>query len=113
MKYGRFMRVAGGWEALQRVLRAADGGGAHGTTCRSPTWPARYILEQPGVAGVIIGARLGEREHIADNRASVLVLARPTTIARSCRRRSRRCTRFPATAATSTAGRRFSRRQAI
>jgi enamine deaminase RidA (YjgF/YER057c/UK114 family) len=27
---------------------------------------SRFILEQPGVAGVIIGARLGEREHIAD-----------------------------------------------
>jgi enamine deaminase RidA (YjgF/YER057c/UK114 family) len=27
----------------------------------------RYILEQPAVAGVIIGARLGVSEHIADN----------------------------------------------
>ncbi len=27
----------------------------------------RFVLEQPAVAGVIIGARLGEREHIADN----------------------------------------------
>jgi enamine deaminase RidA (YjgF/YER057c/UK114 family) len=27
---------------------------------------SRYILDQPGVAGVIIGARLGEREHIKD-----------------------------------------------
>jgi aryl-alcohol dehydrogenase-like predicted oxidoreductase len=28
---------------------------------------ARYILDQPAVAGVIIGARLGIAEHIADN----------------------------------------------
>jgi enamine deaminase RidA (YjgF/YER057c/UK114 family) len=27
---------------------------------------SRFILDQPGVAGVIIGARLGEREHIVD-----------------------------------------------
>ena len=41
MKYGRFMRVAGGWDALQRVLRAADAvarGRASGST--SPTTSA-------------------------------------------------------------------------
>ena len=27
----------------------------------------RWVLEQPAVAGVIVGARLGEREHRADN----------------------------------------------
>jgi enamine deaminase RidA (YjgF/YER057c/UK114 family) len=27
---------------------------------------SRYILDQPGIAAVIIGARLGQREHIAD-----------------------------------------------
>ena len=27
----------------------------------------RYVLEQPAVAGVIVGARLGERSHIEDN----------------------------------------------
>jgi enamine deaminase RidA (YjgF/YER057c/UK114 family) len=65
MKYGRFMRVAGGWDALQRVLAAAAGVAArHGVSIANVA--SRYILEQPGVAGVIIGARLGEREHIAD-----------------------------------------------
>jgi aryl-alcohol dehydrogenase-like predicted oxidoreductase/enamine deaminase RidA (YjgF/YER057c/UK114 family) len=65
MKYGRFMRVAGGWDALQRVLRAAAGVAArHGVSIANVA--SRFILEQPGVAGVIIGARLGEREHIAD-----------------------------------------------
>jgi len=67
MKYGRFMRVAGGLDALQRVLRAAAGVAArHGVSLANVA--SRYILEQPGVAGVIIGARLGEREHIADTR---------------------------------------------
>ena len=65
MKYGRFVRAAGGWAALQRVLRAAASVAArHGVSIANVA--SRFILEQPGVAGVIIGARLGEREHIAD-----------------------------------------------
>ena len=66
MKYGRFMRVAGGWDALQRVLRAADAvARRHGVSIANVA--SRYILEQPAVAGIIIGARPGEREHIDDN----------------------------------------------
>jgi aryl-alcohol dehydrogenase-like predicted oxidoreductase/enamine deaminase RidA (YjgF/YER057c/UK114 family) len=65
MKYGRFLRVAGGWAALQRVLRAAKAVAArHGVSI--PNIATRYILDQPGVAGVIVGARLGERAHIED-----------------------------------------------
>ncbi|MEY4634351.1 MAG: hypothetical protein RJA55_149, partial [Acidobacteriota bacterium] len=65
MKYGRFLRVAGGWEALQRVLAAARVIAArHGVSIANIA--TRYILEQPGVAGVIVGARLGERAHIDD-----------------------------------------------
>jgi aryl-alcohol dehydrogenase-like predicted oxidoreductase/enamine deaminase RidA (YjgF/YER057c/UK114 family) len=66
MKYGRFVRVAGGWEALQRVLRAADAvARRHDASIANVA--SRYVLEQPAVAGIIIGARPGEREHIADN----------------------------------------------
>ncbi len=65
MKYGRFLRVAGGWEALQRVLAAtkqvAD---RHGVSIANIA--TRCILDHPGVAGVIVGARLGERAHIED-----------------------------------------------
>jgi aryl-alcohol dehydrogenase-like predicted oxidoreductase/enamine deaminase RidA (YjgF/YER057c/UK114 family) len=65
MKYGRFMRVAGGWDALQRVLRAAKAvADRHGVSIANVA--SRFILEQPAVGGVIIGARLAEREHIAD-----------------------------------------------
>lgn len=65
MKYGRFMRAAGGWGALQRVLAvAASVGARHGVSIANVA--SRFILEQPGVAGVIIGARLGERAHIDD-----------------------------------------------
>jgi aryl-alcohol dehydrogenase-like predicted oxidoreductase len=67
MKYGRFLRVAGGWDALQRVLRAASRVAArHGVSIANVA--SRYILDQPGVAGVIIGARLGERAHIDETR---------------------------------------------
>jgi aryl-alcohol dehydrogenase-like predicted oxidoreductase/enamine deaminase RidA (YjgF/YER057c/UK114 family) len=65
MKYARFLRVAGGWSALQRVLKAAASVAArHGVSIANVA--SRFILDQPGVAGVIIGARLGEREHIDD-----------------------------------------------
>jgi enamine deaminase RidA (YjgF/YER057c/UK114 family) len=65
MKYGRFLRIAGGWSALQRVLQAAASVAArHGVSIANVA--SRFIVDQPGVAGVIIGARLGEREHIDD-----------------------------------------------
>ena len=65
MKYGRFIRVAGGWDAYQAVLgAAAEVARRHGVSIA--TVASRWVLEQPAVAGVIIGARLGERQHIAD-----------------------------------------------
>jgi len=65
MKYGRFLRVAGGWEVLQRVLTAAKQvGDRHGVSIANVA--TRYILDRPGVAGVIVGARLGERVHVDD-----------------------------------------------
>lgn len=67
MKYARFIRTAGGWDRLQRVLAVAQRvASRHGVSIANVA--SRFILEQPGVAGVIIGARLGEREHIADTR---------------------------------------------
>lgn len=64
MKYKRFVAVAGGWDALQRVLRAARGiADRHDVTIANVA--CRYVLEQPGVAAIIIGARLGHSEHIA------------------------------------------------
>jgi enamine deaminase RidA (YjgF/YER057c/UK114 family) len=65
MKYGRFIRTAGGWDAYQRVLGAAARVAARRQTSIANV-ASRFILDQPGVAAVIIGARLGERDHIAD-----------------------------------------------
>ena len=66
MKYQRFIRAVGGWDALQSVLRAAHTiAQKHGVSLSNVA--ARWVLEQPAVAAVIVGARLGESEHRADN----------------------------------------------
>jgi aryl-alcohol dehydrogenase-like predicted oxidoreductase/enamine deaminase RidA (YjgF/YER057c/UK114 family) len=66
MKYRRFIEAVGGWGALQGVLRAARRIGAkHGASIANVA--TRWVLEQPAVAAVIVGARLTEREHRADN----------------------------------------------
>lgn len=66
MKYGRFIAAIGGWEALQGILRAASGiARKHGVSVSNVA--ERWVLEQPAVAAIIVGARLGEREHRADN----------------------------------------------
>ncbi|MFO1151113.1 MAG: aldo/keto reductase [Alsobacter sp.] len=66
MKYRRFVEQVGGWAALQRLLTALDVVAArHGVSLANVA--TRWVLEQPAVAGVIVGARLTEREHRADN----------------------------------------------
>ena len=66
MKYHRFIRAAGGWGPFQTVLAAAaQVAGKHGVSVSNVA--TRWVLEQSRVAGVIIGARLGERVHTADN----------------------------------------------
>jgi enamine deaminase RidA (YjgF/YER057c/UK114 family) len=66
MKYLRFVEAIGGWDVLQAILSAAAKvGKKHGVSIGNVA--TRWVLEQKAVAGVIIGARLGEREHRADN----------------------------------------------
>ncbi len=66
MKYRRFIDAVGGWAALQGVLRAA-----HAIALKHQVSIAnvatRWVLDQPAVAAAIVGARLGESEHRADN----------------------------------------------
>ncbi len=65
MKYGRFVRTAGGWDALQHVLHTARAvADRHGVSIANVA--CRYVLEQPAVGGIIVGARLGSSEHIDD-----------------------------------------------
>jgi enamine deaminase RidA (YjgF/YER057c/UK114 family) len=66
MKYGRFIREAGGWAALQDLLQVVhEVAERHRVSMANVA--CRYILEQPAVGGVIIGARLGISENRADN----------------------------------------------
>jgi aryl-alcohol dehydrogenase-like predicted oxidoreductase len=65
-KYKNMIDGWGGWVLFQELLAAlklvAD---KHGVGIASIG--ARYVLDRPAVAGVIIGARLGIAEHIVDN----------------------------------------------
>lgn len=66
MKYGRFIREAGGWHALQRIAHAtAAVARRHGVSMANVA--CRWVLDHPATGAVIVGARLGERDHIADN----------------------------------------------
>jgi aryl-alcohol dehydrogenase-like predicted oxidoreductase len=65
-KYKRMIDAWGGWALFQELLAVlktiAD---KHGVGIANIG--TRYVLDRPAVAGVIIGARLGVAEHIADN----------------------------------------------
>jgi aryl-alcohol dehydrogenase-like predicted oxidoreductase len=65
-KYKNMIDAWGSWTLFQELLaalkRIAD---RHGVGIA--TIGARAILDRPAVGGVIIGARLGIAEHIADN----------------------------------------------
>lgn len=66
MKYERFVDAIGGWAVLQSILAAlANVARKHGVSVANVA--ARWVLDQPAVAAIIVGARLGEREHRADN----------------------------------------------
>jgi aryl-alcohol dehydrogenase-like predicted oxidoreductase/enamine deaminase RidA (YjgF/YER057c/UK114 family) len=64
MKYKRFLDAAGGgWDAFQGLLQVLrDVARARGVSMANVA--SRYVLDQPGVAGVIVGARLGASEHV-------------------------------------------------
>ncbi|WP_300060658.1 aldo/keto reductase [uncultured Roseobacter sp.] len=66
MKYKRFIDTAGGWDAFQRILGAADEI-ARKNAVSIANVATRWVLEHEAVAGVIVGARLGERVHTDDN----------------------------------------------
>ncbi|AWI86646.1 aldo/keto reductase (plasmid) [Alloyangia pacifica] len=66
MKYKRFIDVAGGWEIFQELLAAAhEIGQKHGVSLSNVA--SRWVLDTPSVAATIIGARITEAEHRADN----------------------------------------------
>ncbi|KAI0437407.1 NADP-dependent oxidoreductase domain-containing protein [Xylaria telfairii] len=59
-KYLRFIRVAGGWEPFQGLLRALSTiAHEHGVSIAAVA--TRYVLDIPIVSAVIVGCRLSER----------------------------------------------------
>ncbi len=66
MKYRRFVETAGGWDAFQGLLSTVDAV-ARRLGMSMANVATRWVLDQPGVAAVIIGARLGASDHIEDN----------------------------------------------
>lgn len=66
MKYGRFVAQAGGWDRFQALLGTLDRE-ARRLGVSMANVACRWVLEQEGVAGIIVGARLGRSQHIADN----------------------------------------------
>ena len=66
MKYKRFIDTTGGWAGFQGILAAAaEIGKKHGASISNVA--SRWVLEHSSVAGVIVGARLGEAMHATDN----------------------------------------------
>ena len=66
MKYKRFIDESGGWDAYQNLLNVVNQI-AQNNDVSIANICSRYILDNPLVAGIIIGARLGENNHIKDN----------------------------------------------
>ncbi len=66
MKYRRFIEAMGGWDVFQRLLtEVAVIARRHGVSIANVA--TRWVLDHPAVAAVIVGARLTESEHRADN----------------------------------------------
>jgi enamine deaminase RidA (YjgF/YER057c/UK114 family) len=71
-KYGRYIRQVGGWARFQTLLSTVSQiAQRHDVSMANVA--CRYILDQPAVAGIIIGARLGESSHVEDNRRLALL----------------------------------------
>ena len=66
MKYRRFIGAMGGWAVFQRLMRELKAIAArHGVSVSNVA--TRWVLQHPAVGAVIVGARLTESEHRADN----------------------------------------------
>lgn len=65
-KYKKMVDVWGGWQLFQELLSTLKStADKHRVSVANVA--ARYVLDRPAVAGVIIGARLGLSEHRNDN----------------------------------------------
>jgi aryl-alcohol dehydrogenase-like predicted oxidoreductase/enamine deaminase RidA (YjgF/YER057c/UK114 family) len=66
MKYRRFIKSSGGWNAFQSILSVAEKiAQKHRVSVANVA--TKWVLSQDHVAAVIIGARLGESQHRQNN----------------------------------------------
>jgi aryl-alcohol dehydrogenase-like predicted oxidoreductase len=66
-KYKQMLDAWGSWGLFQELLKALSGiRQKHNISIANVA--VRSILDRPAVAGVIVGARLGVSEHVADNK---------------------------------------------
>ncbi|MBV8335128.1 MAG: aldo/keto reductase, partial [Alphaproteobacteria bacterium] len=66
-KYKNMIDAWGGWSLFQELLAALkEIGEKHRVGIANVG--IRYVLDRPAVAGVIVGARLGVAQHLADNK---------------------------------------------
>ncbi|MGC6285248.1 MAG: aldo/keto reductase [Polaribacter sp.] len=66
MKYKRFIDEAGSWFDFQNLLQTLDSI-AEKNNISIANVATKFILEEPHVAGVIVGARLGQSDYIDNN----------------------------------------------
>ncbi len=65
-KYHQMISAWGGWNLFQELLQTLHAiAQKHSVSIANVA--VRFLLDQPAVGGVIVGARLGVSEHIADN----------------------------------------------
>lgn len=68
MKYLRFIDATGGWAVFQQILQTLDTiARRHEVSIANVA--TRWVLDQPSVAGIIVGARLTENQHRESNKA--------------------------------------------
>ena len=65
MKYKRFIDTAGGWAKFQNLLETVNSIAENHNVSISNV-ATQFILNQPEVGGVIIGARLGQSAHVEE-----------------------------------------------
>ncbi|XP_019199294.1 PREDICTED: flagellar radial spoke protein 5 [Ipomoea nil] len=67
-KYKRMVDAWGGWSLFQELLQTLKAvANKHGVSIS--TLAVKYILDQPAVAGSMVGVRLGLSEHVKDSNA--------------------------------------------
>lgn len=65
-KYKSIIAAWGGWDLLQELMMALEAIGNKYNVSMAAV-AIRYVLEQPTVAGTIVGARLGISDHLQNN----------------------------------------------